>query len=49
MIYALIVVLLGVGVHFAPDGWRWPFIPAAIILFALYVRAMNKRARRDVR
>ena len=49
MIFAYIATALGVGAFFAPEPLQVPALVAALVCFALYVRAMNRRARRDVK
>ena len=48
MVWAYVAAALGVGVWFAPAPVRPFLMIACLACGALYVRAMNKRAREDV-
>lgn len=48
MIFAYLALALGVAVPFAPEPVQVPMLAAVAVCGVLYVRAMNRRARRDV-
>lgn len=47
MIFAYLALVLGVAVWFVPGPARVFMLAAVLVCGALYVRAMNRRARRD--
>lgn len=49
MIFAYLCMIFGVGAWFVPEPVQVPMLVAALVCAALYVRAMNRRAREDVR
>lgn len=47
MIFAYIALVLGVAAWFVPEQVQVPCMVATLACGVLYVRAMNRRARRD--